>query len=77
AIAVPELIWRRVNLGWVCYFIVAGLANLYVAFNFSEAIWVDFKLFGLMGLTLAFVFAQALYLSRYMEADEQETKETH
>ena len=76
AIAVPELIWRRVNLGWVCYFIVAGLANLYVAFNFSEATWVDFKLFGLMGLTLAFVFAQALYLSRYMEADKQETKET-
>lgn len=76
AVTVPRLIWRRVNIGWVGYFIVAGLANIYVAYNFSEEAWVDFKLFGLMGLTLTFVFVQALYLSRYMEADDQERKET-
>jgi intracellular septation protein len=73
AVAVPAPIWRRVNLGWVGFFLLAGLVNLFVAYNFSEETWVDFKLFGLMGLTLAFVFAQALYLSRYMEPDEPKT----
>lgn len=74
AITVRATIWRRVNLGWVSFFLIAGLANIYVAYNFSEETWVDFKLFGLMGLTLAFVFAQAIYLSRYMEPAEGETK---
>jgi intracellular septation protein len=75
AITVPSIIWRRVNLGWVSFFLMAGLANIYVAYNFSEEIWVDFKLFGLMGLTLAFVFGQAVYLTRYMRPDERESKE--
>jgi intracellular septation protein len=48
-----------------------GMINLYVAFNFSEEAWVNFKLFGMMGLTLVFVFAQAFYLSRYMVTDEE------
>lgn len=73
AIAVPGIIWRRVNLAWVVFFVVAGLANLYVAYNFSEEAWVDFKLFGLMGLTFVFVFAQALYLARYIEPQGNET----
>ena len=75
AIAVPTLIWRRVNLAWVMFFVVAGLANIYVAYNFSEAAWVDFKLFGLMGMTFVFVFAQALYLARYMAPQGNESKE--
>jgi intracellular septation protein len=73
AVSVPPVIWRRVNFGWVAFFVVAGLLNLYVAYSFSEQAWVNFKLFGLMGLTLAFVFAQALYLSRYMDTDERAT----
>lgn len=73
AVTVPAAIWRRINLAWVGFFLFAGLANLYVAYNFREETWVDFKLFGLMGLTLVFVFAQALYLSRHMEAGKQET----
>jgi intracellular septation protein len=75
AITVPTMIWRRVNLGWVSFFLIAGFANIFVAYNFSEETWVDFKLFGLMGLTLAFVFGQALYLTRYMQPDGEESKE--
>ncbi len=67
AVAVPREIWRRINLAWVAFFAGAGLANLLVAYRFSEEAWVNFKLFGLLGLTLVFVFAQALYLARYME----------
>ena len=47
-----------------------GLLNLYVAFNFPERIWVDFKLFGLMGLTLAFVIAQSFYMARHTHDEE-------
>ncbi len=75
AIVVPGIIWHRVNLAWVVFFLVAGLTNLYVAYTFSEATWVDFKLFGLMGMTFVFVLAQALYLARYMEPQGNESKE--
>lgn len=63
----PEPLWHRVNLSWVAFFITMGLLNLYVAFNFSTAIWVNFKLFGGMGLMFAFVIAQSLMLSKYMK----------
>ena len=65
AVALPAAIWRRLNLSWVVFFIIMGAANLYVAFNFSENTWVNFKLFGIMGLTLLFVLLQALFISRH------------
>ena len=46
-----------------------GLLNLYVAYNYSEETWVNFKMFGGMGLMLAFVLAQGFYLSRHMEEE--------
>ncbi|MCK5480263.1 MAG: septation protein A [Gammaproteobacteria bacterium] len=71
AITVPGPVWRRLNWAWIVFFLAMGLINIYVAYNYSEEAWVNFKLFGMMGLTLAFVFAQAFYLGRYMEADEE------
>ena len=56
--------WQRLNLMWAGFFLVSGAANLFVAYNFSEGIWVNFKLFGLLGMTLVFVMLQALWLSR-------------
>jgi intracellular septation protein len=47
-----------------------GLVNLYVAYTFDENTWVNFKLFGLLGLTVIFVLAQALYMSRHLKADD-------
>jgi intracellular septation protein len=72
AVNVPDPIWVRLNLAWSAFFFFAGLANIVVAYRFSEQIWVDFKLFGLMGLTLVFVFAQALYLLRYVTQDNKQ-----
>ena len=60
--------WRRLNLAWVCFFLVAGALNLYVAFRYDESTWVNFKLFGLMGLTIAFALAQGVWLARKAEA---------
>jgi intracellular septation protein len=73
-------VWIQLNLAWVGFFVVAGIANLIVApeidpfgLQFSEDTWVDFKLFGLMGMTIAFVVAQAVYLARFMPDTDEET----
>lgn len=65
SVELPRSMWTRLNLSWVVFFLLLGIANLYVAFSFATETWVNFKLFGLMGLTLLFVFAQALFLARY------------
>jgi len=75
-----DQVWNKLNLAWVGFFIISGIANLLVApeidplnFQFSEDTWVDFKLFGLLGLTVIFVLAQAFYLARYMPSTQEET----
>ena len=68
----PDPVWKRVNWSWCAFFAFMGLANLYVAFSFSTDTWVNFKLFGGMGLLLAFAVAQALVLSRYLESEPGE-----
>jgi len=52
-----------------------GVANLYVAYNFSTSVWATFKVFGLTGLMLAFMVAQGFYISRFLH-DEDTPKET-
>ncbi|MGD8557923.1 MAG: septation protein IspZ, partial [Chromatiales bacterium] len=59
--------WKRLNLAWVLFFILLGILNLAVAFNFSEATWVNFKLFGLMGLTVLFALGQGFYIVRHTQ----------
>lgn len=65
----PEIVWMRLNLAWVAFFAFLGIANLLVAFSFglSTDAWVNFKLFGSMGLMLIFVLLQGLMLSKHME----------
>ena len=81
-IALPKPVWKTLNLSWVAFFFISGAANLYVAFYYNlEAApetrmdtWVNFKLFGLMGLTIAFVILQSIYLSRHIiDTDEDST----
>jgi intracellular septation protein len=67
----PEPVWSRLNLSWVGFFVFMGAANLYVAYNYSTDLWVNFKLFGGMGLMLLFVLLQAFFLARYMEEEKQ------
>jgi len=66
AVTLPQPLWTRLNLAWVVFFIFCGLANLYVAFTFHEY-WVDFKVFGSLGLTLLFLLGQGLFLARHMQ----------
>lgn len=108
AVTAPTVVWRRLNLAWVTFFVVSGLVNLYVVYigsgfyeakealiaasgvpevdlaacaeqfsgsvlglcehaHAAESAWVDFKLFGMMGMTLVFVLGQAFYLARHIE----------
>ena len=66
----PEDAWRLTQWSWVGFFAVMGCLNLWVAFNFDTDTWVNFKLFGGLGLMAVFVVAQALYLGKYLKADE-------
>ena len=72
AISVPDEIWTKLNIGWVVFFIFSGIANLYVVYNFSTEFWVNFKVYGLLGLTFIFAIGQALYMSRYIEEVKEE-----
>jgi intracellular septation protein len=70
----PDAVWQRLNGAWVGFFGVMGLLNLWVAYSFSTDAWVNFKLFGGIGLMLLFTLAQGLYLSRYLP-DESSPKD--
>ena len=69
-LSLPEMVWTRLNLAWGLFFSVMGALNLYIAFNFPLDFWVNFKLFGFLGLMIVFVIMQSIYLSRYMKEAE-------
>jgi intracellular septation protein len=62
-------LWQTLNWAWIGFFTALGAINLYVAYNFSEEFWVNFKLFGMLGLTVVFALAQAVWLSSKMPED--------
>lgn len=66
----PETIWVRLNAAWALFFMLMGGLNLWVAYQFSEATWVNFKLFGGMGLMFVFVLAQGYVLNKYLESPQ-------
>lgn len=72
----PAKVWHRLNFAWIAFFGIMGLLNVWVAYSFSTAAWVNFKLFGGIGLMLLFMLAQGLWISRYLkpEADDKSTQ---
>lgn len=66
AISLPQTLWARLNIAWIVFFLFSGAANLFVAFTF-QAFWVDFKVFGSLGMTLLFLVGQGIFLSRHMQ----------
>ena len=59
----PDRIWSQVNLAWAIFFILMGFLNLFIAFNYSEYVWVKFKVFGSLILTIFFSILTAVYIS--------------
>ncbi|MBT6349342.1 MAG: septation protein A [Proteobacteria bacterium] len=79
----PAKIWKKVNVSWGLFFLVSGLLNLYVAFYFRTHLdeatrtdfWVNFKVFGLLGLTLAFSIIQMMIVARYISTEPSESSD--
>ena len=72
ALTLPDAVWTRLNLAWIVFFLFCGAANLFVAFTY-QSIWVDFKVFGSLGMTLLFLVAQGIYLSRHLHDTDAPT----
>ena len=60
-------VWSRLTIAWGAFFIFVAILNLLVAYSFSESTWVNFKLFGILGLTFIFILLQGFYLSKYIQ----------
>lgn len=71
-VALPEFVWQKLLASWIGFFAGMGALNLFVAYNFSTDAWVNFKLFGGIGLMLVFVVVQALMISRYVQDKKAE-----
>ena len=64
--------WKKLNVVWVLFFVGAGLLNIYVAYNFEQATWVKFKVFGLLALTFVFMIAQTFWIANLIGDDDAE-----
>lgn len=71
-IELPAAVWQRLSLAWVAFFGLMGVLNIWVAYEYSTAAWVNFKLFGGIGLMLLFTLAQGLYLARHLKPEAEE-----
>jgi intracellular septation protein len=76
AISLPDRVWLNLSYMWIVFFIFSGIANIYVAYQYDTDTWVNFKLFGLMGLTLVFIIVQGIYISRYIKETGKQFDET-
>ena len=74
-LTLPDNVWSTLNIAWALFFIVLSLLNVYVAFNLPQDVWVNFKVFGLLGATLVFTLLSGLYLYKYLPKKDAETIE--
>ena len=71
-ISAPKSVWQKLNHSWAFSYVVIGFVNLYIAYNFSEAFWVQFKLFGLMGLNILLLIFTMTKIYPYLPLEEVE-----
>ncbi len=71
----PDSIWNKLNFAWAIFFLTCAVLNIYIAYNFSQETWVNFKVFGLMGLTLVFAIISVFSLYKYLPQDDKQASE--
>ncbi|KXI22310.1 septation protein A [Photobacterium sanguinicancri] len=74
-LTLPDPVWNKVNLAWVLFFTVCAVVNIYVAFTLPLDVWVNFKVFGLLVLTLLFTLATGGYIYRHMPKENGSDKQ--
>jgi intracellular septation protein len=72
SVELPQKVWSHLNSAWALFFITMGFLNLYVAYNFDTDTWVNFKMFGMLGLTFLFILGQAFFIGRYVKEPANE-----
>jgi intracellular septation protein len=70
-VRLPKQVWNHLSLSWMVFFVLMGVLNLYIAYHFSTPAWVNFKVFGSLGLVLVFTIAQGVYMSKHLLPDEE------
>ncbi|MBE1277822.1 septation protein A [Enterovibrio baiacu] len=75
-IVLPDAVWRNVNTAWVAFFAVLAVVNIYVAYQLPLDVWVNFKVFGLLGLTLAYTLVTGVYIYKHMPKEESLSDES-
>ncbi|WP_038904414.1 septation protein A [Dickeya zeae] len=73
-LVLPEMVWAKLNIAWAIFFLLCGLANIYIAFWLPQSVWVDFKVFGLTGLTLVFTLLCGVYIYRHLPGEPEKTE---
>jgi len=69
-VSLPDAVWSRLNIAWAMLFLALGFLNLYVAYHYSQDIWVNFKLFGITGIMFVFIILQTIFISKYLPKDD-------
>jgi intracellular septation protein len=73
-LTLPARIWNNLNIAWSLFFIACGAGNIYIAFWLPQNVWVNFKVFGLTGLTLIFTLLSGLYVYRHIPEDQKDSR---
>lgn len=72
-IVLPQAVWDNLNMAWSIFFMILGIINIYIAFNFPLEVWVNFKVFWLLGITFGFTILSGLYIYKYLPKNKKET----
>lgn len=72
-LTLPENVWQTLSYAWATFFMVLGAVNIYVIYHYTTEQWVNFKLFGTLGLILVFCALQAVYINKYLPKDPDKT----
>lgn len=70
-LTLPDNVWSNLNIAWALFFLICGLANIYVAFWLPQSVWVNFKVFGLTALTLIFTLLSGIYIYHHLSEEQK------
>lgn len=73
-LTLPARVWNNLNIAWALFFLACGAANIYIAFWLPQSVWVNFKVFGLTGLTLVFTLLSGVYVYRHMTEEQKNSR---
>ncbi|MCK4743736.1 MAG: septation protein A [Sulfuriflexus sp.] len=75
AMTAPDDVWKKLNYAWAGFFTLVGFINLYIVYNFDTETWVNFKTFGLLGLTITFIIIQGVFMAKYVIQDDDDNED--